>query len=72
MNQPLIMFLELGSAGVPLSFALHQNYPNPFNPTTRINYDLAKDENVQVAIFDLSGRKVASLVDEFQNADTKI
>ena len=63
--------LGISSAGVPLSFALHQNYPNPFNPTTRINYDLAKDENVQVAIFDLSGRKVASLVDEFQNAGYK-
>lgn len=54
--------------GVPTEFAMSQNYPNPFNPSTKINYDLPKDGQVSIALFDLTGRQVASLVNDFKTA----
>lgn len=40
------------------SFTLRQNYPNPFNPTTTIEYEIPRAGDVEVAIFDIQGRKV--------------
>ncbi|MFI5145322.1 MAG: DUF2341 domain-containing protein [Ignavibacteria bacterium] len=51
--------------GVPKQFALHQNYPNPFNPVTRILYDLPKGSIVKITVFDITGREVETLVNEF-------
>ena len=42
-------------------FILKQNYPNPFNPTTRIKIELGKNENIQLIIYDINGRKVREL-----------
>jgi beta-lactamase superfamily II metal-dependent hydrolase len=47
---------------VPPSFHLYQNFPNPFNPTTKIRFDLAKDAMVNLRVFDVVGREVATLV----------
>ncbi|RPH94664.1 MAG: T9SS C-terminal target domain-containing protein [Calditrichaeota bacterium] len=52
----------------PTHYALAQNYPNPFNPTTTIQYSLAKAGNVNLTIYDVLGRKVQRLVNEFQPA----
>jgi len=51
---------------LPPSTVLYQNYPNPFNPTTRIKYYINEDCHVELAIYDVLGRKVVSLVDELQ------
>lgn len=51
---------------MPEKFALEQNYPNPFNPTTVIQYSVADVSNVQLQVFDILGRKVATLVNEVQ------
>ena len=42
-------------------FALHQNVPNPFNPTTRIDFELAKEGVVELGVYDVAGRLVATL-----------
>jgi hypothetical protein len=49
-------------------FVLHQNYPNPFNPSTTISYETPKLGLVQVKIYDVLGREVATLVNEMQSA----
>ena len=54
--------------GVPNSFDMSQNYPNPFNPSTKINYDLPVDGNVSIVLYDLTGRQVASIVNEVKTA----
>ena len=46
---------------IPGSFALHQNYPNPFNPRTEIRFDLPKEGNVELAIYNLMGQKIRNL-----------
>ena len=52
-----------------LADQLDQNVPNPFNPTTTIRYAIAGDNQVSLAIYDVTGRKVRTLVNERQRAD---
>jgi len=52
---------------IPDKFVLHQNYPNPFNPITTINYDLPNRSIVNLVIYDIMGRKVATLLNEEKN-----
>ena len=52
---------------IPDQFFLHQNYPNPFNPITSISYYLAQNGMVNLTIFDMNGKIIKSLVNEFQN-----
>jgi hypothetical protein len=58
------------SLSLPLHYSLHPNYPNPFNPSTRINYDLSTTSLVTLEVFDLLGRRVASLTNGIQSAGT--
>jgi hypothetical protein len=50
------------SLGLPKEFSLNQNYPNPFNPTTNIMFGIPQNSSVKIAIYDMLGREVATLV----------
>jgi hypothetical protein len=52
----------------PISYALSQNYPNPFNPTTKIKYSVPFDGFVNIAVFNILGKKVANIVSSVQKA----
>ena len=45
-----------------------QNYPNPFNPTTNINYTIDQAGLVTLRVYDITGREVATLVNNRKNA----
>ncbi|HLT23574.1 MAG TPA: T9SS type A sorting domain-containing protein, partial [Ignavibacteria bacterium] len=49
---------------IPNKFELQQNYPNPFNPSTAIKFSIPKNLNVNLKVYDLAGREVASLINK--------
>lgn len=57
-----------GVNALPTEYALHQNYPNPFNPATTLKYDLPEDAQMTLKVFDILGREVITLANEFKKA----
>ncbi len=53
---------------VPKDYAVSQNYPNPFNPTTKIDYQLPFDSRVQIELYNITGERVATLLNMDQKA----
>jgi len=56
--------IEPISSSMPEDFSLSQNYPNPFNPNTKIKFAIPKFASVRLAVYDLLGREVESLVNQ--------
>lgn len=50
------------------TYNLFQNYPNPFNPVTNIKYTLHRSGNVKLAIYDMLGREIKTLVNEYKQS----
>ena len=69
-----VVHFELQSTGVeapidvPRRFALYQNMPNPFNPNTRIRFDAPTTCHVLMELYDVTGRKMKTLVDKTVHA----
>ena len=53
---------------IPNFYSLSQNYPNPFNPSTSIKFTMPKGDNVKLVVFDILGREVKTLVNEFKSS----
>jgi photosystem II stability/assembly factor-like uncharacterized protein len=56
------------NGNIPKDFALYQNYPNPFNPVTYIQFDLPKESYVTLKVYDISGKEIKTLVNEYRRA----
>jgi hypothetical protein len=63
---------QLGAASIPTLLRMAQNHPNPFNPRTTISYSLPKSGRVTLAIYDVRGARVATLVDSDLSAGEQI
>ncbi len=63
----LVVTVNAGVA-IPKVFALGRNYPNPFNPTTRFSVDVPRSTQVEVSVYDILGRKIATLFNGEQTA----
>ena len=61
----LINDVENGAPN-PVDFYLSQNYPNPFNPSTTIGYRLVKSDKVTLKVYDVLGKEIITLVDEYK------
>ena len=53
---------------IPREFVLMQNYPNPFNPMTNFEIQMPKSGFVKLAVFDITGKEVAVLINQELNA----
>ncbi|HEX04764.1 MAG TPA: T9SS type A sorting domain-containing protein [Bacteroidetes bacterium] len=59
---------ESNSSLQPDEFELKQNYPNPFNPSTLISFNMSQPGKVKLAVYDVLGREVATLIDRGMSA----
>ncbi|NQV30934.1 MAG: T9SS type A sorting domain-containing protein [Candidatus Marinimicrobia bacterium] len=76
LNKIYFMKTSLGPVSVdnptvqPLDFELNNNYPNPFNPSTTIAFSIPSAGLVELTVFDITGREVATLQQGFLNSGT--
>ena len=67
ITTPTVSVHETFIPDLPNTFVLHQNYPNPFNPTTRLEFDLPKQVDMTLKVYDLIGGEVTTLINESMN-----
>lgn len=73
MNSPIlelarwvsIIGIQNLSTEIPAEYKLYQNFPNPFNPSTTINFDLVKAGVVKIVLYDVLGKEVKTIVDQY-------
>jgi hypothetical protein len=61
-----------GENSLPEAYSLQQNYPNPFNPRTTIRYDLKQGGFVTLTVYDMLGREIRKMVNEFQDPGQRL
>jgi hypothetical protein len=54
-----------------INYSIHQNYPNPFNPVTKLHYSIPEKSLVSIAIYDILGNQVKTLINQTQGAGYK-
>ena len=54
-----------------INYSIRQNYPNPFNPITKLHYSIPEKSLVNIAIYDILGNQVKTLINQTQDAGYK-
>jgi len=67
-NGGIISSVTANKNQIPLGYSLEQNYPNPFNPVTTIKYSIPEYSFVNLTVYDLLGREVQTLINEYKPA----
>ena len=70
LNFILVSVEDESKSGIVKSYQLMQNFPNPFNPSTIISYSIPNPGFVTLKVYDMLGKEVQTLVNEFQSAKT--
>jgi photosystem II stability/assembly factor-like uncharacterized protein len=65
-----VIGINIIGSEIPNAYKLFQNYPNPFNPVTSIKYQVKSSKYIKINVFDISGKDVATLVNEKQSPGT--
>lgn len=68
MFEPVDVTQVAVNDNIPGEYMLMQNYPNPFNPSTTIAYQIPEDSFVSLKVYDILGKEVADLKNEFQSS----
>lgn len=63
----MVTTVEDNKINQPSNFTLYQNYPNPFNPSTNIRFEVPTSGFVSLKVFDVLGREVAELLNEYKS-----
>jgi hypothetical protein len=66
-NDTFYTYIKNVSSNVPKEFELFPNFPNPFNTITHIKYQVMKSSHVNLIVYDVTGRVVATLVNQKQS-----
>lgn len=66
----IVLDLDEAEFQIPKTYSISQNYPNPFNPVTQIEFTIPAPERVKISLFDVLGRRVATLVDRDYSTGT--
>ncbi len=67
-NTGISTSVATSSEAEKINFELMQNFPNPFNPTTNIQFNIEQPGNVNLKIYDITGKEVTTLINEEMNA----
>jgi hypothetical protein len=65
-NDPVA--INNNSNSIPGTYSLGQNYPNPFNPSTNIKFSIPQDDFVELALYDIGGKKVQTVINQSMKA----
>ncbi|MBM4159289.1 MAG: T9SS type A sorting domain-containing protein, partial [Ignavibacteria bacterium] len=68
-GQPLVIIENLNGQ-VADNYKLYQNFPNPFNTMTNVKFQMSKSGVVEIKVFDLLGREVKTLINEYKQPGT--
>jgi hypothetical protein len=67
-DQIVITDIEEEELNLPTKTQLYTNYPNPFNPTTTFRFELSQTDMTRLTVFDMTGRKVATVINQVLSA----
>jgi len=68
LTEDALTSVETSTNNIVTNYALSQNYPNPFNPSTSISYQLPTSGLVTIKVYNVIGKEIATLVNEYQQS----